>query len=276
MSRGKKFVFYTAFLLLLSVFAFSAWKLISYYRDGHETQSRYEELAGMVESEQYATSPTESTQPPITPATSAQTPADTATEPEPAPEMLSAYQSVYEINPHLVGWIEIEGTVINYPVVQTPDDPDYYLYRDFYGKNNAQGCIFADGACNVENSDNVTIYGHHMNNGTMFAPLMRYTSESFLKQHPTIRFDSLTQNRNYQIFAVFRTSANVGEGFAYHTFVDASDEAEFDAFISQCKALSIHDTGITPEYGDQIICLSTCEYSEQNGRLVVAAVLIDK
>lgn len=252
MLRRKQILFWLLLLLCLAVFIFSAWKICSYFLAGRESQSRYQELAAMA-----ATVPPATEDIPV------------STESGILPE----YQALLEMNPHLVGWIQIQDTVIDYPVVQTPEDPEYYLHRDFDGSDNPRGCIFADAACDIENSSNVTIYGHHMVDGSMFAGLFDYTSQSYWKEHRSIRFDSLTQRRTFEIFAVFRTTASVGEGFAYHKFVDAADAAEFDAFIAQCKALSLYDTGITPTYGDQIICLSTCEYSRDNGRFVVAAVL---
>ena len=250
MPRKNRFLFLLAFLLALAVFAISAWKLADYYISGLRSQSRYEELAAMV-----TTAPAETE------------------ETVPNTDILPEYQTLSEQNPHMVGWIQMDGTVIDYPVVQTPEDPEYYLKRDFDGSRNERGCIFADAACDVEHSDNVTVYGHNMGDGSMFAPLKHYTAESFWTEHPTFRFDTLKQRRTYAVFAVFRTTASVGEGFAYHKFSDAVDEAEFDDFISQCKTLSLYNTGITPAYGDQTVCLSTCEYTRENGRLVVAAVL---
>lgn len=188
-------------------------------------------------------------------------------------DVLPEYGELFSQNPHLVGWIEIPGTVINYPVVQTPEEPEYYLYRNFDGENSKWGCVFADGACDISTSDNVTVYGHNMKDGTMFAGLLKYDAEVYRQEHPTIRFDTLTQRQTYEIFAVFRTTTNLGEGFACHQFSNADSESEFDDFVARCKALSRYDTGITPEYGDRVLCLSTCEYSQENGRFVIAAVL---
>lgn len=236
-------------LVALAVFLFCSWSLVSYCRDARRSQSHYEELA-----QSASTSPT-----------------NTASVAEPG--ILPEYTVLYQQNPHLVGWIKITGTQIDYPVVQTPEDPEYYMYRDFSGTENPWGCIFADGSCDVNSSDNVTLYGHHMVDGSMFTGLMDYDSQEFLTDHPTIIFNSLTQQRTYRIFAVFRTTANMTDGFAYHKFVDAECKADFDAFISRCTALSHFATDITPEYGDQLLCLSTCEYSQENGRFVVVAVL---
>ena len=113
-----------------------------------------------------------------------------------------------------------------------------------------------------------------MKDGSMFAGLRAYTGREFWEEHPYIRFDTLKEHHTYVIFAVFSTTASQGQGFEYHEFIDAYDEAEFDEFINQCLSLSLYNTGIEPVYGDKIICLSTCEYSRVNGRLVVAAVRI--
>lgn len=177
-------------------------------------------------------------------------------------------------NSDLAGWLRIEGTAIDYPVMHTPDRPDYYLYRDFQGNVSDYGCIYAEENSDpAAPSDNVTLYGHAMRDGSMFADLKNFTDPAFWEAHPTIRFDSLTQQRSYRIFAVFRTSGYTGQGFAYHSFTDAASHTAFDAFVAQCKELALYDTGITPAYGDKLLCLSTCDYTRANGRLVVAAVL---
>ena len=189
------------------------------------------------------------------------------------PVMLPEYEAVYAQNPDTVGWLQIEGTSINYPVMQTPDHADFYLKRSFHGSSSAHGCIYVRETCDVfAPSDNVTIYGHHMNDGSMFAPLDNYRSQSFWQEHPTIQFDTLYAHHTYTVFAVFATSATPGKGFAFHLFEDAQDEAAFDAFVAECIQRSLITSGITPQYGDKLICLSTCEYTQPNGRLVVAAV----
>ena len=177
----------------------------------------------------------------------------------------------------MVGWIQIEGTDLNYPVMQTPGRTDYYLKRDFYGNQSVRGCIYAREECDIlEPSDNITIYGHNMRDGSMFAALNDYVYKETWEKNPFIFFDTLYDYHVYKIFAVFRTSANLGEGFHYHNMIEADNKEDFDDFISTCKNLSMeyYDTGLTPQYGDKIICLSTCEYTLPNGRFVVAAVRI--
>lgn len=260
---------YRILLVALAViFLLSGWKLVSYYHDGRKTQNRYDELAEMVQQAQPSETIATPTEPPVTESTVP----DATTEPQPDDGILPEYRDLLEYNPDLVGWLRIEGTEINYPVVQTPDQPEYYIDRDFDGEYNTHGCLFADGNCDVENSDNVTIYGHHMNDGTMFGGLQKYDEYDYWKAHPVIYFDTLTEHRRYEIFAVFRTTATVGQGFPYHRFIDAATEEEFDQFVDKCKALSVYNTGIDPVFGEPLICLSTCEYSQHNGRYVVVGV----
>ena len=110
-----------------------------------------------------------------------------------------------------------------------------------------------------------------MKDGSMFGLLRNYRSKSYWEKHRYIYFDTLTERHTYEIFAVFTTVATKGKGFAYHQFVDADDQEEYDEYIRDCQNVDLYDTGITPQYGDKLITLSTCEYSQKNGRLVVVA-----
>ncbi len=186
--------------------------------------------------------------------------------------ILPEYAEIYLANTDTVGWIRIEDTDINYPVMQTPDDPNYYLNHNFQKEYHSYGCIYVREVCSVDApSDNLTIYGHRMRSGVMFYDLQNYKKEDFFREHPVIEFDTLTERHDYQILSVFLTTASVGQGFTYHEFVDASDEAEFQQYVDTCKELSLYDTGVDAQYGDKLITLSTCEYSQTNGRLVVVA-----
>lgn len=261
---------------LMVVFAASAAYLLHYLTQSKVQKAKFDELAELVASIQ-ATAPSLSPEAPNAGADAPLTPGEPqpAAGEESAGGMLPEYAPLYEMNPDLVGWISIDGTVIDYPVMQTPDRVDYYLKRNFYGESSAQGCIYIREACDVfAPSDNLTIYGHHMRDGSMFASLSTYTRRETWEKVDTIHFDTLYERHTYRIFAVFKTTASVGQGFSYHLFSDAQDEGAFQEFVAQCKALSLYDTGITPQYGDKLICLSTCDYSQTNGRLVVAAVRI--
>lgn len=272
MNKSKP-VFLILLALLLVIFCASGAYILYYLSESASQKAKFDELADLVASIQAgetSTSPTD-----------VRMDSGDSTEPESTADdttgqvMLPEYAALYEMNPHLVGWIKLDGTVIDYPVMQTPEQEDYYLRRNFYGQTSSQGCIYVREVCDVfAPSDNLTIYGHHMRDGSMFACLSSYTSRSTWEEGNILHFDTLYEHHTYQIFSVFKTTASVGMGFSYHLFVDAGDEAEFQEFVDQCKALALYDTGITPRYGDKIICLSTCDYSQTNGRLVVAAVRI--
>lgn len=188
------------------------------------------------------------------------------------PTILWGYQTLYEMNNDMVGFIEIPGTSIKYPVVQSKYQANFYLRKNFYKVGASCGTIYVREACDVfEPSDNVTIYGHKMRNGTMFADLHLYKDKDFWEDNQIIHFDTLYEFHDYEIFAVFQTEANHPGSFNYHMFDDAKDAAEFDEFVSKCKNLAYYDTGITPQYGDKLITLSTCDKDIEDGRLVVVA-----
>lgn len=192
------------------------------------------------------------------------------------PEMTAyvKYAAVYEQNHDFVGWVSIDETNINYPVVQSPDEPNFYLKHAFDRSYSDYGVPYVQENCTLGQSDNIVIYGHHMNNGSMFADLCNYEKQDFYESHKTIRFDTMEDFGTYEIIAVFKTVAYSEDGFKYYHFVDADSETAFDDYIAQCKALSLYDTGVTAELGDRLITLSTCEYSRTNGRMVVVAKLV--
>ena len=194
--------------------------------------------------------------------------------PQPEQTAFEKYAAVYEQNSDFVGWITIDGTNINYPVMQTVNSPNYYLKRSFEKQYSNYGVPYVQENCVLGVSDNAVVYGHNMNNGSMFADLCKYEREDFYREHPVVRFDTLYGLGEYEIVAAFKTVAYSERGFKYYHFVDAAGEDDFNAFISQCKALALYDTGVSAEYGDKLLTLSTCEYSRTNGRMVVVAKLI--
>ena len=253
--RLKKYKYIAVMLLCYIAFCVSTTCVVYYNHRSAENQDRYDSIAELVQQDVQA--------------------ADSAMEGE--RHVLSEYAAAYELNQDLVGWLQVPNTDINYPVVQNPKQgEDYYLDHDFMGDKSAYGCLFVRKEADpFAPSDNVNIFGHHMRDGSMFGSLDNYTDKKFWQENREFRFDTIYEHRTYRVFAVFITTATLNQGFQYYNFVDGTSD-EFDAFVSRCKALSIYDTGITPEYGGKLVCLSTCEYSRQNGRLVVAAVLVDE
>ncbi len=193
-------------------------------------------------------------------------------------DYLAEYYELYQQNNDMVGWIKVEDTNINYPVMQSIDEPNFYLKHKFDKTYSAYGCPYVQENCDVQKpSDNIIIYGHHMNDGSMFTGLMKFTDKSFWENHKTIEFDTLTDQNQYEVIAVFKTVVYTDseDSFKYYEFTDAEYEEEFNEYVAKCKELSLYDTGVTAEYGDKLISLSTCEYSHNNGRLVVVAKRVD-
>ena len=179
--------------------------------------------------------------------------------------------NLYLINNDVVGWIRIEGTNINYPVMQ---NSEYYLRRNIYKEYSTYGTPFLADYCNINLSDNLIIYGHHIKSGMMFADLDKYKSYDYYLNHKTIKLYKLqgteTIEEEYKIISCFKTTVNKG-GFKYYNFFNATSEADYNSFLEQCRELSSYNTEYTAKYRDKLITLSTCEYSLNNGRMVVVA-----
>ena len=159
--------------------------------------------------------------------------------------ILTEYVTLFEKNNDMAGWITIEGTPINYPVMFTPDQPDFYLKHDFDKDYSAYGVPFGGENCTLSpRSDNLIIYGHHMKNGTMFATLTDYKEKDFYEKHKVIQFDTLTEHGKYEIAAVFKTTVYDTNGFAFYEFVNAGNKEDFDAYVRKCKKLSLYETDI--------------------------------
>ena len=189
------------------------------------------------------------------------------------PTMLPAYASIYEQNQDLFGWIKIEDTMLNYPVMHTPEDPEHYLRRAFDNSGAVSGVPFLDGAC-FTGCGNYIIYGHNMKNGTMFSAITAYADEQYWREHPVIYFDTLYETGTYEVIAAFYSKAyskDEANVFRYYEYTDLSDPARFAKYIMQVKSAALYDTGISANYGDDLITLSTCEYHVKNGRFVVVA-----
>lgn len=188
------------------------------------------------------------------------------------PVILPEYATLYEQNNDLFGWLRIDDTPINYPVMHTPNDPQYYLRRAFDKSDAQSGTPFLDGAC-FEGCGNYILYGHHMKNETMFGTLPKYADKEYWEQHKTICFDTLYEHGEYEVIAAFygKAIAEGNPGFRYYQYTDLTKSAIFEEYMEQVRAAAIYDTGITAEYGDELITLSTCSYHTDNGRFVVVA-----
>lgn len=172
-------------------------------------------------------------------------------------------------NSDVIGYLKIPDTTISYPVMQTKDNPDFYLNHDIDKNYSFYGTPYLSAYCDLEKSDNLIIYGHNINGGRMFGALTQYRDESFYQKHKNIYFTT-ERKRKYEIFAVI--SVNKYE-FPYWQFVMAQDENDYDEFINKVKKYILYDTGIIPKYGDKLMTLSTCDNSRGNDyRFVVVGI----
>ncbi|MCM1087255.1 MAG: class B sortase [Muribaculaceae bacterium] len=188
------------------------------------------------------------------------------------PVMLERFEKLYEENSDLAAWLFIEGMVIDYPVMQCEDD-EYYLHHDFDKNEDRYGCLYVRGRADINNGFNFIIYGHNMRDGAMFGDLDLYLDESFYPGHSMISFDTLYEERTYEIISVFRSQIYNSDDdvFKYYQFYEADTEEEFDYFYENIKALSLYDTGVTAEFGDTFLTLSTCAYHVDDGRFAIVA-----
>lgn len=185
---------------------------------------------------------------------------------------VSPYENLFALNEDMVGWLKVPGTYIDYPVMQTMEDEEYYLRRDFYGDSNQNGCLFMDTESNVElPSTNLLIHGHNRLIDDMFGTLSRYEEEDFAKENSKIYFYTKDDEKTYQVMAVFRSRVyqETDHVFKYYEFFQADSQEEFDDFYNNVKELSLYDTGVEAEFGDHFITLSTCSYYVGKGRFVV-------
>lgn len=194
-------------------------------------------------------------------------------------EKMLQIEELQKQNEEVVGWLEVDGTNINYPVLQGTDN-DYYVTHNYKKEYSKNGSIFLDKNYDwTIPSSNLLLYGHNNKNGIMFAELLKYAKEDFYKKHTEIKFATSTEESDYEILAVFysrvyyKREQNV---FRYYYFVNANNEQEYDEFVNNAKKASIYDTGVTAQYGEQLLTLSTCEYSQEDGRFVVVAKKIEK
>ena len=181
-------------------------------------------------------------------------------------------ENIAKINSDVIGWIKIDGTNIDYPIMQ---NGNYYLHRNIYKNYSNHGTPYLAEYCNLRASDNLIIFGHHMKDNTMFSELVNYKNYSYYKNHKYIYFytlkDGQTIKNTYEIVIAFKTIAYSDSGFKYYNYTDFYDEDEFNSFVGKCRDLEFYNTSIDLKYTDKLITLSTCEYSQKNGRMVIVA-----
>ena len=191
--------------------------------------------------------------------------------------VLEKYKKLFSQNKSLIGWIKIDDTNIDYPVMQTVNN-EYYLDHNYNQQYDKNGSIFLDKDCDITNpGTNMIIYGHHMKSGKMFGNLKLYSNKDYYEKHRMIQFDTIYEEGRYEVMYVFRSRIyNENEiVFKYYQFFDVATPEEFDSNMAEMEKIALYDTGVTAKYGDKLITLSTCDNSEQDGRFVVVAKKIN-
>lgn len=250
MSLGRKIVF----VLCLIVFVGSAGMLLNYFLTGMREQSSLEDLAKLkTEREDMKT--------------------DKGT-------VIGKYVDLYEANSDIIGWITVDGTKIDYPVMQTQDDPEFYLRRNFQKEHATAGVPFMDASSDIfVPTSNFLIYGHNMKNGTMFHDMLKYKDKSFYQEHKTFRFDTIYKGGQgtYEIIAASYSKIypEDSDAFKYYQYAGITSRSDFNEYLKGVKELSEYNTGVSAEYGDQLVTLSTCAYHEKNGRFFIVGKRTD-
>lgn len=189
-------------------------------------------------------------------------------------ENMKKLEKLNKENNDVIGWIQISDTTINYPLLQAKDN-EYYLTHNYKKKNSKYGSIFLNSKCNLlDNNSNLIIYGHNMDDKQMFYPLMKYTDKKYYENHKTIQITTMEQENNYEIIAVFKSKVfyeDEKDVFKYYYYTNFENENKYNEYIKNCKKEQLYDTGVSANYGKQLVTLVTCEYSQKNGRLVVIA-----
>lgn len=245
---------YTIAMIFFAVlFLVSAGMLLKRYLEDRRTENEFASLAALVETQPAAEG--------------------SGAAPQQTQDPAEKFAALRQRNEDFIGWISIEGTNLDFPVMYRPDSKDYYLRHGFDGEYSNYGVPYLDEDCTLtaENrSQNLVIYGHNMKTGTIFGCLTDYKKADTYRKHPVIEFDTLYGDGSYEVFAAFAIDVVEEPDFAYYDAIDL-DESAFNAFVAEVKRRSDVDSGITPVHGEDLITLSTCEYSTANGRYVVCA-----
>lgn len=250
--KGKADIFYNvAILVCLAVFLVSGGLLLKRYFDDRRSESEFAALESLIVSDAPAADGEETNS--------------------------AKFAALRDQNSDFIGWISIEDTKLDFPVMYAPNNKDFYLRHDFNKEYSVYGVPYLDEKTTLganDQSENLVIYGHNMKTGTIFGCLTGYKEASYYRQHPYVQFDTVYGDGTYEVFAAFSIDVAADTSFVYNQYVDM-DEETYNAYVEEVISRSDVDTGIRPVYGEQLLTLSTCEYSSDNGRYVVVARRVD-
>jgi len=245
--RKSDMVYNIAMVVCLAVFLASGGMLVKRYFEDRQAENEFAELQSMID--------------------------PNAATGEGAVSNSAKFAALRDQNSDFIGWISIEGTNLNFPVMYAPNNKDFYLRHDFSKEYSVYGVPYLDEKTTLganDQSENLIVYGHNMKTGTIFGCLTGYKKADYYTEHPLIQFDTVYGDGTYEVFAAFSIDVVQDTSFVYNRYVDM-DEETYNTYVDEVISRSDVDSGIRPEYGEQLLTLSTCEYSSDNGRYVVVA-----
>ena len=249
--KGKSNLVYNiAMIVCLIVFLVSGGILVKRYFDDRQAESEFADLQALIDPE--ATG-------------------------ENGESNSARFAALRDRNSDFIGWISIQDTNLDFPVMYAPNNKDFYLRHDFNKEYSVYGVPYLDENTTLganDQSENLIVYGHNMKTGTIFGCLTGYKDASYYTEHPDIEFDTVYGDGTYEVFAAFSIDVVADTSFVYNRYIDM-DEAAYNEYVDEVISRSDVDTGIRPSYGEQLLTLSTCEYSSSNGRYVVVARRVD-
>lgn len=273
----KKTVLNVLMILCLLIAFGCGGYLAYYYYQSSKSEGLVDDLRSMiVENEDTTNQKTDEM-----PESEGQTPYEEYTDVN-GKSILKKFEKLYRDNSDLIGWIHIDDTNIDYPVMYTSWDKgngEYYIHRDYNEDYSAAGTPFVDANCSINPAtDNIIVYGHNMNSGKMFHDLLKYEDKDFYESHKTFTFDTIYGEGTYEVVAIIRGQILPDESgeFKYYEFVNAGSKEDFDSYITNIKRMSQIETNIDVEYGDKLVTLSTCAYHVQDGRFAVIAKKVEE
>lgn len=228
-------------IFLVCILAFSSYQLIRIHNEKEKAISQLEELKTIID--------------------------NTSTQPE---AENSEYLKLKEKNGDFVGWLTVDGTNIDYPVMQRTNDPEFYLKHNFNKEEDRHGIPFAAASSSIPDGDNIIIFGHNMNDGTMFSELQKFSSSKFCEENHSIMFSTLTTTEVYDVIMVFKISESDTEEFPYYTY-SSFDNITANEYLSKAQEYAVWSNNKTINNDSKLLTLSTCEYTLNDGRLVIIA-----
>ena len=273
MKKSKKYISIILFILAGLCILAAIILFVKGYMENRHLEESMEELRPTVSSDAAEDSSAGIATTPV-PETTDTTVVQESVVQETVTRIPNPYGDSFLANKDMAAWLQIPGTNIDYPVMWTPEDETYYLYRAFDGSENKNGCLLLDtDSCLDPLTTNLIIHGHNMKSGAMFGNLTDYESRDFYEKHKNITLYTEECQRNYEVIAVFRSQVyrKTDQVFKFYKFFQADTQEEFDDFYNNIKQLSQYDTGVTAEFGDHFLTLSTCVYHVEQGRFVVVA-----